>query len=97
MPMPEMTDASMKLMGDFMAAGWLMPLVAIAEIIGGVLFILPKYRALGAIILFPVMLGIVLLHAVQDPGTIAIPLVLLGINIWAITENWKKYLPMVSA
>lgn len=54
MPMPkDMPENMMKHMGAFMEIGWLMPLIAVAEIIGGVLFIIPKYRALGAIIIFP--------------------------------------------
>jgi uncharacterized membrane protein YphA (DoxX/SURF4 family) len=61
MPMPkDMPEASMKMFTAIMEIKWLMPLIGTAEIVGGILFILPKYRALGALILFPVLVGILL-------------------------------------
>ena len=75
---------------------WLFPLVAIVEIVGGVLIAIPKTRALGAIVILPVMVGIVVHHAVHDPGTIAIALIMFAINLWAIIDNKDKYLPMIS-
>lgn len=39
MPMPEdMPESMTKLMAAFMQISWLMPLVAVAEIIGGIIF-----------------------------------------------------------
>jgi uncharacterized membrane protein YphA (DoxX/SURF4 family) len=96
MPMPkEMPEALVASMTAFMTIGWLMPLIAVAEIIGGILFIPNKTRALGAIIIFPMMVGIVLFHITTAPDTLAIAIVLLAINLWVIIENRKKYLPMV--
>ena len=85
----------MKLMGAFMEIGWLMPLIAIAEIVGGILFITNKYRALGAIIIFPVMIGILLTNIINTPKGLPLAIVLLAINIWVIIENRAKYLPMI--
>ena len=46
MPMPEdLPEKMMKLFTAFMEIGWLMPLIAVAEIVGGLLFITNKYRA----------------------------------------------------
>ncbi|RYD79069.1 MAG: DoxX family membrane protein [Sphingobacteriales bacterium] len=95
MPMPEMTAEQMEVMGAFMKLTWLMPLIAVAEIVGGILVIPSRTRALGAIVILPVMVGIVLHHAVLDPSTIALPLVLLLINLWMIVDNRKKYQPMI--
>ncbi|MEJ5996512.1 DoxX family protein [Pedobacter sp. Du54] len=85
----------MKDMGAFMEISWLMPLIGFAEIIGGILFILPKTRALGAIVIFPVMVGILLTHTLVAPSNLPIALVLFAINLWVIFENREKYLPMV--
>jgi uncharacterized membrane protein YphA (DoxX/SURF4 family) len=96
MPMPDdMPAEMMTLFTAFMTIGWLMPLIAIAEIIGGILFIIPKYRALGAIIIFPVMIGILLTHLINAPSGLPLALVLLAINLWVIIENREKYLPMI--
>lgn len=96
MPMPkDMPQSMIKVMGAFMQIGWLMPLIAIAEIVGGVLFIPTKYRALGAIIVFPVVIGILLTNVFNAPSGLPIAVILLAINIWVIIENRAKYLPMV--
>ncbi len=97
MPMPKEMPAGMaKLMGAFMEIKWLMPLVGFAEIIGGILVIFPKTRALGALIIFPVMAGIILTNIVNVPSGLPLAAVLLLINIWIIVENRAKYQPMVS-
>ena len=96
MPMPkDMPEHMMKLMGAIKDIGWLFPLVAVAEIVGGALFITNKFRALGAIIIFPVLIGILLTHILFAPSGLPLALVLLGIELWVIIENREKYLPMI--
>jgi len=97
MPAPtNLPPSMMKVMKAFMEIGWLMPLVGVAEVIGGILFIIPKYRALGAIIVFPVMIGILLTNIFDAPSGLPIALVLLAVNLWALFENRAKYMPMVT-
>jgi len=90
-----LSEKMMKVMAAFMEIGWLMPLVAVAEIVGGTLFMIPKLRALGAIIIFPVMIGIILTHIFLEPSGLPLALVLLAINLWVIIENREKYMPMI--
>lgn len=96
MPVPEdMPENMMNVMTAFITIGWLMPLIAIAEIVGGILFITNKFRALGAIIIFPILIGILLTHILIAPSGLPIALVLLGIELWVVVENREKYLPMI--
>src|SRR5687768_14019735 len=96
MPMPkDLTESMLKVMTAFMEITWLMPLVGVAEIVGGALFIPAKFRALGALIIFPIVLGILLLTIISAPSGLPLILILLAINIWVIIENREKYLPMV--
>ena len=97
MPMPDnIPENLVKLMTAFMEIRWLLPLIAVAEITGGLLFITNKYRALGAIIIFPVLTGILLTHIINVPKGLPIAIVLMAINLWVIIENREKYLPMVT-
>lgn len=96
MPMPEMTPEQMKIMEAFVKISWLMPLVGAMEIIGGILFIIPRLRALGAIVILPVMAGVFLHNMVFEPSGRIFVTVLLVINLWVIADNWRKYRPMVS-
>ncbi|AWW30195.1 DoxX family protein [Echinicola strongylocentroti] len=96
MPMPEdLPEKTMEVMGAFMQIGWLFPLIGIGEVVGGVLFAIPRFRALAAIMLFPIVIGINLHHAMYAPEGMIIALIVLAIDLWAIAENWHKYLPMV--
>lgn len=96
MPKPEMPAEMMEVMGAFMKIKWLMPLVAVIEILGGLLFIFPKTRALGAIVILPVMAGIILHNAVFMPSGLMIAGLFGLVNLWMIADNWRKYKPMVS-
>ncbi|NEW84369.1 MAG: DoxX family membrane protein [Mariniphaga sp.] len=95
-PVPaDMPEKMMNAMKAIMELGWLLPLIAVAEITGGLLFMIPKYRALGAIIIFPVMIGILLTNLFIAPSGLPMALALLAINLWVIFENRAKYLPMI--
>lgn len=94
MPKPELDPESLKAFEALVALVWLMPLVGVIEILGGLLFIFPKTRALGAIVILPIMIGIVLHNAVFMPSGLAIAGPFFLINLWMIGDNWEKYKPM---
>lgn len=95
-PVPEDLPENMKRVNDaFMEIGWLLPLIGAAEILGGILFIIPKTRALGALVIFPVVLGILLTHIIIMPAGLVMAIALMAINLWVIYENRGKYLPMI--
>lgn len=91
MPIPPMEPEVIKVGEAFMTISWLMPLIAIVEIVGGLLFIFPKTRALGAIVILPVMIGIMLHNAVYMPSGLAIAGIFFLINLWALYDNKNKY------
>ncbi|WP_461789839.1 DoxX family membrane protein [Pedobacter sp.] len=95
-PVPELPADQLKVMTAMMTIPWLMPLLATMEIIGGILFAIPKTRALGAVVVFPIMAGILLHHIAVAPEGIIMAAVLFLINIWIIADNWSKYKPMIS-
>ena len=95
-PMPQqMPEAATKLMVAFVESGWIMSLLAVVEIIAGVLISIPKTRALGAIMIFPITIGITFFHIFQDASGMIMGFVLLVINLWIIFENREKYMPMI--
>ena len=98
MPVPEeMPENLMNLMSAFMQIGWLIPLIGVAEIVGGLLVMTNKFRALGALIILPVLVGILLTHIINAPSGLPIALLLMAIEVWIIYENRKKYLPMIKS
>lgn len=96
MPVPEdMPQDMISLMTAMIQISWLIPLVGLMEVVGGALFIIPKTRALGAIILVPILVGITLINITSAPSGLPIVVALLAIEILAIIENRDKYLVMV--
>lgn len=96
MPVPDDIPAeALKDFGAMMEVAWLMPLIACAEIVGGILFIIPKTRALGALVIIPVMAGILLTNIMVAPSGLPIVFVLIAVLLWVIYENRAKYLPLV--
>jgi uncharacterized membrane protein YphA (DoxX/SURF4 family) len=92
MPVPkDMPEKMMTAFGGLMGLGWLLPLVGVAEIIGGLLIIIPRTRALGAI-----MVGIFLIGIFQNPSSMPIVLILSAILAWVMYENKHKYLNIIS-
>ena len=92
MPMPDdMPENLVKAMTAMMAITWLMPLVAVAEILGGLLIIFPKTRALGALIVFPVMIGIILTNTVTDASGLPIATAFALVLFWIMFDNREKY------
>ncbi|MFN1218560.1 DoxX family protein [Chryseobacterium kwangjuense] len=98
MPMPEITPEQVKIFAAFGEIGWLLPLVGVVEIVGGLLFIFPKTRALGAIIILPVMVGILIHNVCRDPNQtgVIMSVVMFLINIWVIIDNREKYKALIS-
>jgi uncharacterized membrane protein YphA (DoxX/SURF4 family) len=96
MPMPtDLPEKMQRAWAAFVQIGWIMPLVGAAEVLGGLLLIWPKTRALGAVVIFPVMVGIVLTNAVAAPSGLPLAGALLAINLWVLYDNRAKYLPMI--
>ncbi len=95
MPKPEMLDAAKATMRALVESGWIWEMVGVSQIIGGVLLMIPRFRALASIILLPVNIGIFLFHAIQDaPERMPMSIMILAINIWLIYDCRKKYKPL---
>lgn len=95
-PVPE--DISEAMLNDFTAIVeivWLMPLIASAELLGGLLIIFPKTRALGVLIVFPVMVGVLLTHIFVERDGLTIALIIWALLLWIIYENRYKYYPIL--
>lgn len=91
-PMPDDLPQKMKhFMSLMLEIGWLIPLVAVVEILGGILVITNRFRGLGAIMLLPILIGILLTNIFVIPSGIPMAVILLGINLWLLWENKEKF------
>lgn len=90
MPMPPMEGEMKKIFDAIITLKWVMPLAGFVELVAGILVLFPKTRTLGALMIFPVLIGILCHNATFMPEGLAIAGVLFLINIWMIADNWTK-------
>ena len=83
-------------MGAFINAiidtGFLFQLIAIVEIGTGILFLINKYTALAAILLFPSMLIAFLAHLFLNPEGIGAATLVIACNIFLFFSYKEKYM-----
>jgi putative oxidoreductase len=98
MDMSKCTEEQKSFYNAFVSIKWLMPLTGLFEIIGGILIAIPKTRALGAIVILPVMVGILTHTFSYGPinAAVLMPVILGAINAWAIADNRDKYKTLIS-
>lgn len=96
MPVPEnLPEALLKDMQALTEIAWLMPLVGVAEILGGLFVVIKKTRALGILVVFPVMVGALLTHIFVEPSGLPILLIIWAIIVWNIIEYKNIYLTLL--
>lgn len=90
MPQPPMDSEMQKIFAAMVSLKWILPLVAVVEILSGILILFPKTRTLGAIMIFPIMIGIICHNATFIPEGLAIAGPFLLINLWMLYDNKEK-------
>lgn len=97
MPVLELSAPGLEFMGAFVKVGYGMTIVAIVEIVTGILIAINKYRALALVILFPVMLNALLFHVFLDPENILPAVLVVGMNLFLMYASKEKYAPLFNA
>jgi putative oxidoreductase len=97
MPMPPMPDAAGEFMGALVKSGYVMVIVAIVEIVTGILILLDKYQALALVLLFPVLLNAFLFHLFLDLPGIGGALFAILMNSFLLFANKEKYSELFKA
>lgn len=94
-PMPELTPEQMEVFSAFGKIKWLMPLVGTGECLGGLALANPRTRALGAIMLFPIVLGILAHALTMDSSALVMGGIFFLIVLYVIWENRERYMAMI--
>lgn len=95
-PVPDIPEELRKVNDAFGTIKWLMPLIATVEISAGLLFIIPKTRALAAIMIFPILIGILLHHSAYAPEGLPIAVLLFLIDLSVIIGDREKYYKLIN-
>jgi len=91
LPPPEMGEAAGAYMGGLAGSGYFFPLLALTEIVTGLLLAINKYVGLALVILAPVSLNIMLFHVSMEPASGMIGYVVFILNFFLIYTNKDKF------
>jgi putative oxidoreductase len=97
MPVMELSAPGLEFMGAFVKVGYGMTIVAIVEIVSGILIATNKYRALALVVLFPIMLNALLFHMYLDRENILPALLAIGMNLFLMYSSKEKYAALFQA
>jgi len=97
MPMPEMPEAAGALMGAFMETGYIMPMIAIVEVVTGILLLAGLFVPLALVLLAPLSLNVILFHIFLDPAGIAAGLIVFLLNLYLLLAYLDHYKPILRA
>ncbi len=74
---------------------WLLPLVGLTEIIGGILIAFLKTRAIGALVILPIIVGIDCLNFSAQPSAIIESIIFSSVLFYILWKNRKKYMELL--
>ena len=76
-------------------AGYFMPIMTAAFLITGISFILNRFAAIAAIVLFPVSFNILLFHTILEAGHLPAAMLLFVINCFMLWYCREAYVPLL--
>ncbi|MDP9148455.1 MAG: DoxX family membrane protein [Myxococcota bacterium] len=97
LPEPPMSGPPAALLGAFLATGYLFPLLKATEVIGGALLLAGRFVPLALTVLAPVVVNIVAFHVFLAPSGLALPIVVLALEIFLARSYWSVFAPLVRA
>ena len=95
LPPPELSGGAADFMGALAATGYMFPLIKLTELVSGVLLLAGVFVPLALILLAPVVVNIVLFHAVLAPEGIALGLVSLLLGVFLAWAYRDAYAPVL--
>lgn len=91
LPMPPMEGAPANFMGALGKTGYMFTLIALTEIIAGILLIFNKWTGLALIFTAIISVNIVLFHLVLAPAGIIFAAIVAILNVILMYVNWNKF------
>lgn len=95
-PPADLPPALQTYFNGLMASVYFMPLLKATEMICGLLLLVGYAPALALVILAPITINIVFVHAFLTPGVkeMILPLVMVVLHVMAATAYWRLYRPL---
>jgi uncharacterized membrane protein YphA (DoxX/SURF4 family) len=95
LPQPPMSGPPADFVGALIATGYMFPLLKGTEVIGGALLLSGRLVPLALTVLAPVIVNILGFHLFLAPSAIALPLVVLALEIFLVRSYWSSFASVV--
>jgi putative oxidoreductase len=96
-PLPPSSEAMGQVTGAIYQTGYLFQFIKLTEIVCGLLLLSGLFVPLALVILAPVTLNIVLMHAFLDPAGLGAGVALMALHLFLGFSNLKHYRPLLVA
>ena len=97
LPQPPMSGPPAEFAGALFATGYMFPLIKGTEVAASLLLLSNRYVPLALAVLAPVVINIVAFHAFLAPAGMAIPLVVLALELYLARSYRDAFAPMLHA
>lgn len=94
LPSTEMPEPAAAFLMALIDSGYILPMVAIVEIVSGLLFLSSKTTPFANLILAPLSVNIILFHLFLDPAGIFPALMVAILNVFLISRYFEVYRPI---
>jgi uncharacterized membrane protein YphA (DoxX/SURF4 family) len=90
-------DAALAFIGALLKTGYMFPLIKGTEVLAGALLLSNRFVPLALTVLAPIVVNIVAFHSLLAPSGIAVPLVVLALEIYLAWTYRDVFRPMLAA
>ncbi len=91
MPTPPMSAAAGELMMALGKTGFFFPFVKSVEVVAGFFILANLFLPLGLVLIFPLMVGITLIHFFLNQAGLPIMFILHGMHAFLVLSYWKNF------
>jgi uncharacterized membrane protein YphA (DoxX/SURF4 family) len=97
LPQPPMSGPPAEFAGALFATGYMFPLIKGTEVVSGLLLLSGRFIPLALTLLAPVIVNIVAFHAFLAPSGLAIPLLVVALEVFLAWSYRGVFRPMLRA
>jgi putative oxidoreductase len=95
-PVPELQGANKTFNEGLAAAGYLVPMLKVFELLVGLAFLVNRFMALACVVAFPITLNILVYHMVLAPEGLAVGILLFAGNLFLAYQYRTRYQPVLA-
>ena len=96
-PTAPMPAGAMAFVGALVQTGYMMQLIAVTQLVVGVLLLTNRFVPLALALIAPFFVNSILFHTFLEHSGLVPALVFVAIELYLVKKNWNAYRPMLAA